>query len=152
MVDTQVILELGSGLDPSTIPGSECVHVDILPLRDVELVCDLNKTIPFRPDVFDEVIANDIVEHIFDVFRLMSEIYRVMKKKAKLRVRTTYWKSENAYTDPSHIHFFTEHSFDYFDPTTEFGRKYSFYTKTKFRIIERKLDGQEQQFVLEKID
>lgn len=149
----RMVLELGSGLAPHYSPDAEVVHLDKLPLHDVEIVCDLNTGIPLRADAFDEVIASDIVEHVLDVFGLMGEIHRVMKKKARLKVRTTYWKSENAYTDPSHLHFFTEHSFDYFDPNTEFGGRYSFYTKTKFRILDRHrtMDGQEQVFLLEKM-
>lgn len=147
----RMVLELGSGLTPHYPPDAEIVHLDKLPLHDVEIVCDLNMGIPLRADAFDEVIASDIVEHVLDVFELMEEIHRVMKKKARLKVRTTYWKSENAYTDPSHLHFFTERSFDYFDPNTEFGRKYSFYTKTKLRILDRHMNGQEQVFLFEKI-
>ena len=145
-----IILELGSGLNPHRSPDAEIVHLDKLPLPDVEIICDVSRGIPLRSEAFDEVIASDVVEHVLDVFRLMEEIHRVMKMKARLKIRTTYWKSKNAYTDPSHFHFFTEHSFDYFDPNTQFGRKYSFYTKTKFKILDRYMDSQEQVFLFEK--
>lgn len=117
----------------------------------VEIVCDLKRGIPFRSDVFDEIIAIDILEHILDVFALMAEIHRVMKMKAFLRIKTNYWKNENAYTDPSHLHFFTRHSVDYFDLTREFGKKYGYYTKAKFNILSQWMDGQEQIFVLQKM-
>ena len=51
-------------------------------------------------NAFDEAVGSGVVEHVLDVFELMEEIHRVMKKKARLTVRTTYWESENAYADP----------------------------------------------------
>ena len=146
-----LVLELGSGLAPYRNAKAEVIHIDRLALPDVEIVCDLRAGIPFRTNVFDEVRATDIIEHILDVLRLMEEIHRVMRSGALLHIRTTYWESKNAYTDPSHFHFFTEHSFDYFAPDTEFGRKYAFYTKAKFRILSQKLDRQEQVFLLQKL-
>lgn len=96
---------------------------------------------PFTDEQFDEVHALDVIEHLTDVIKTMDEIHRISKPGAKLFIRTCYWRSENAFTDPTHKHFFTLKSFDYFDPKTEFGKKYGFYSEKKWSIERKTIDG-----------
>ena len=44
----RMVLELGNGPAPHHSPGAEVVHLDGLPLHDVEVFCDLNSGIPSR--------------------------------------------------------------------------------------------------------
>lgn len=136
------ILHLGCGLKPyKPKEGEEVLHLDKLELPEVEIVCDLNNGIPLPSGQFDEVIAFDIVEHILDVFKLMEEIHRVLKPDGIVKIHTTYIGTEMSFTDPSHYHYFTLDSFDYFDFSTGFGKGYGFYTKAKFKILKKAVEG-----------
>jgi ubiquinone/menaquinone biosynthesis C-methylase UbiE len=44
--------------------------------------------LPFRNNVFDVVLALDVVEHLFDPMQFLNEIYRVMKENSILLLTT----------------------------------------------------------------
>ena len=58
--------------------------------------------------------------------------------------------SEQSYRDPTHFHYFTIDSFDYFDPQTELGREYD-YSEKKWLILNKATNGNELMFGMEKI-
>jgi len=41
---------------------------------------DVRKGLPYRSEMFDIVLATEILEHVFDTDALLSEIWRVLKK------------------------------------------------------------------------
>ncbi len=49
---------------------------------------DLEKGIPFRNEFFDVVVAGEIIEHLFDTGKFVSECRRVLKEGGKLIVST----------------------------------------------------------------
>ena len=132
----------------------ECTHVDKLPLQGIDVVMDIDKLEDwkqFKDNEYDELIAEDVIEHSFKVVEVMDECWRILKIGGKMRIRTSYWKTANSFCDPTHYHFFTEHSFDYWDASTEIGKKYGWYCKGRFKILRRQIDGQELVFELEKL-
>lgn len=46
--------------------------------------------LPFRDSVFDCVIASEVIEHIVDPLKLISELYRVVKKMGVIIITTPY--------------------------------------------------------------
>ena len=120
------VLNLGSGLKP--IPGA--VNVDITAATRPDVVHNLN-TVPWPFDVntFEEVIAKDVIEHLDDILVTMEEIHRIAKANAVVRVTVPHFSSANAFTDPTHKHYFGRSSFHYFTGENTF----SFYTKARFR-------------------
>jgi SAM-dependent methyltransferase len=153
------VLELGSGRSPYQEPNSEVIHLDMIPGPDIEVVMDLNTTaplfggkkLPFPNETFDHVRAFDIIEHVVFVVPLMEEIHRVLKDQGTLFIHTTNYKYPNAFRDPTHFHFFTLESFDYWDPSTPLGARYGYCANSKFKVLERKEDYQELAFTLQKI-
>ncbi|MCD6381657.1 MAG: methyltransferase domain-containing protein, partial [Candidatus Aenigmarchaeota archaeon] len=121
------ILELGSGKKPYLGKKDEkVIHLDIVKLPHVEIVHDLNKfPWPFKDNEFDEIRADNVIEHLDDLVKVMEEIWRILKPKGIVKVWVPYFAHPNAFTDITHKHFFTLHSFDYFDQRTEIGKKYS---------------------------
>lgn len=141
-------LSLGCGF----LKHDGAVTIDIRPEAKPDILHDLEKIPwPLRSIDFDVVYAIDILEHLYDVFPAMDEIHRVLKPGGILHIRTDYYKSENAFTDPTHRHYFTESSFDYCDPETFLGSKYPHYTKGKWKIKSKALDGQDQVFEMERL-
>src|SRR5215475_5545706 len=89
------------------------VNVDREAGPGVDVVWDLDRA-PWPWD-FNSVFtirAFDIFEHVDDPLLFMSEVYRVLEPGGSIHLRVNYWKNENAYTDPTHKRFCTEHTFD----------------------------------------
>jgi len=152
------ILELGPGIRPHLSDKDEIIHLDKAPLPHVEVVMDLNRLsplfggqkLPFPDESFDTILAIDIIEHVIDVVALMEELHRVLKPGGKLEIRTTNWKTANSFRDPTHYHYFTLESMDYFDPEKPLFKTYGHISKARFKVKEAREDGQEIIFQLEK--
>ncbi len=60
----------------------------------------------------------------------MEELYRILKKDALLRIYVPYFKSDGAFQDPTHLHYFTETSMDYYSIDFD----YNYYSKARYKI------------------
>ena len=69
----------------------------------------------------------------------MEEIYRISKNGAKVFITTGHFSGLDSFTDPTHKHFFTSRTFDYFIPGTALYNKYNYSTKAKFKKVSVKL-------------
>jgi ubiquinone/menaquinone biosynthesis C-methylase UbiE len=123
-VDT---MKLDMGCGTNKVPGA--IGVDRNRDTSADVICDVERTIPFRDDSFAEIHCRQLVEHVDDLVALMEEIHRVGRKGAKVIVEAPFYASMGAYSDPTHRRFITEHTFDYFTGST-----CSFYTRSRFRI------------------
>jgi len=115
-------LNLGCGREIA----SGYINVDRLPFSGVNVVCDLNNPLPFTSAAFGEIRCFDILEHVVDLIAIMAEIARVLQPGGLLIIRGPKWGSWNHMVDPTHYRGFLPESFDYFDPDTELGRRYSY--------------------------
>lgn len=133
-------LNLGSG--KTRFEGF--TNVDSYQYGDVDIVHNLNNIPwPFEDESIEEIIAQDILEHLYNTTDIMTEIWRILKpnRTIKIRVPNVLESQYMAFTDPTHVKYFTKNSFDYWDPNTEHGKKYSYYLKTNniFYIIDKKV-------------
>lgn len=104
-------LDVGCG--GRKLPGS--VGMDILALPPVDVVHDLNvMPWPFPSEHFDLVFLNHVLEHVGDVVKVMEEIHRVLKPGGRAVIQVPYFRCVDAYNDPTHTHFFTAHTLNYF--------------------------------------
>lgn len=93
-------------VDRVSLPGVQCVHnLDIGPW-------------PFVGDQADQILAKDIFEHVTDPILFMTECHRILKPGGALFILAPYYQGRDAYTDPTHKRFPTEHTFDYWIPGT----------------------------------
>lgn len=124
------ILDLGCG--KKKYPGS--VGVDISPESDADVIHDLNVfPYPFKGGEFEYVYADNVVEHLDDVIKVMEELHRITKNGATVKIIVPYWRSVYSCIDPTHKHFFTTMSFDYFVEGHKFSTLYK-YSKARFKI------------------
>lgn len=56
----------------------------------------------------------------------MEELYRVCKKDAIIYVEASYYSSRGAFRDPTHLHFISEGTFQYFEYPADYGGKMNF--------------------------
>ncbi len=128
---TKTKLHLGCG----HIIKEGWLNHDLVPLPGVDVVHDLRVfPWPFEDGQFEEVYADNVLEHLRDTVRTMEEIYRITKPGAKVFIGVPYWNSFEAWGDPTHERLFSEEIFEFFDPTTWRGKERSYYTNAKFRI------------------
>jgi len=119
-------LNLGCGKNRS-VP--EAMTVDINPQTGADIIHDLNRfPWPLSDNEFDIIYCTDILEHLDDLVKVMGEIYRIAKPFARVNIAVPHFSCANAYTDPTHKHFFGLFSFDYFTAQN----KWDFYTKIRF--------------------
>ncbi len=117
------ILHLGCG--KNKYPNS--IGVDINPEINADIIHDLNQfPYPFKNNQFSEVIAEHILEHLDNIPKVLSEIHRITMSDGRLIIISPHFTSMDSFTDPTHKHFFTSMSFDYFIPgTSHFKLRYS---------------------------
>jgi SAM-dependent methyltransferase len=79
----------------------------------------------------------NVLEHLPDTVKTMEELHRIMAHGGKLTVRVPYWNSPDMAGDPTHKVFFSESSFDFFDPTTRHGIERPYYSTARFKIARK---------------
>jgi len=114
--------------------------VDILPLDSVDIRHDLNSfPYPFEENSIEEIWMDQVLEHMENPMKVLEEIYRISKNKAKVTIGVPYFRSFYAVIDPTHKNFFGVYWFNYFDPNHAFSSKYS-YSPVKFNVKEIRFD------------
>lgn len=122
------VLNLGCGR--KRVNGA--VNLDVTPDTGPDVVHDLNsRPWPFAGDQFAEVLAHDVVEHLVDIIGTLEEIYRICRHGAVVRITVPHYSCSNAFTDPTHRHYFGRFSFGCVTDAHDL----SFYTRARF--IER---------------
>lgn len=132
-----ILLDLGCGM----AKRHGHIGIDRLTLPGVDVVCDLERKLPFADNSIDKVYSKSLLEHIEHFIPLMSEIYRILKPTGTFQVIVPHFSSPLGHSDFTHKRFFGYYSFDYFVPEKmQIGRRVpDFYTDFKFRILEKKL-------------
>jgi SAM-dependent methyltransferase len=92
------------------------VNVDISERADVTL--DLSKDrLPFEDNSVELVFSLHTLEHIPDYLFALGELYRVLRHDGVMLLKLPYATlTEYHLVNPYHLHDFSEHSFDFFDP------------------------------------
>lgn len=92
------------------------VNIDSRKIVNPDVVYDLEEGLPknFKDNSVSYIYASNILEHIRNLILLMEDIYRVCQNGATVEIYVPYYKSYHAFTDPTHVRFFTEDTFGYF--------------------------------------
>ncbi|MBM3247244.1 class I SAM-dependent methyltransferase [Candidatus Pacearchaeota archaeon] len=120
--------ELDIGCGKEKHPGA--VGLDMNPGINPDVVFEiaLGKLLPFPDNYFDRIWMQDILEHVDNVSWLLSEAHRVAKPNALILVRYPHFSSTNNFNDVTHVRRLGIRALEHFDPTREYGKKYSYYT------------------------
>lgn len=121
-------LKLNIGSGRTSYPGF--LNLDKTPLENVDIIWDLeNLPLPFETNSVSEIICEHVLEHVHNFLPLMEEFHRICKPNARIQIKVPYFRYEGAFRDPTHVCFFTEHTFIYFEEEYE----YSYYTTARFK-------------------
>jgi len=129
-------LNIGAGKDIK----KGFINHDIVDLPNIDLVFDLNYLPwPIENEKFDEIIANDVIEHLDDFMKTMEEIYRITKVDGVISLTVPYWNSVSTHIDPTHKRGFHEDTFKFFDPNSHYCKERGYYTHARFEVVSEKL-------------
>ena len=119
-------LNLGSGKDYR----SDCFNIDIDDSWFPDAVVDFGGLdlgpdgiavstqrfgdVQLRPGFFDRIIANDVLEHVPDLMRLMTNCLALLKTGGVFDINVPYDLSCGAWQDPTHVRAFNERSWLYY--------------------------------------
>jgi len=110
------------------------IGIDCNPKTCADVIHDLNVfPYPFEDSSFDEIYADNVLEHLGDLIKVLEELYRISKPNAIIRVDVPYFRAKWAFIDPTHKHFFTTGSFSYYDPEHIHNRLFP-YSNAKFKV------------------
>jgi SAM-dependent methyltransferase len=117
-------LNLGSGKDYR----AGWLNVDILDRSEPDLVLDLATplslpaTLPgcrggevrLEAGCLDRVYANNVLEHVPDLPRLMTNLLTLLKVGGELEIEVPHERAPTAWQDPTHLRALNEHSWLYY--------------------------------------
>ncbi len=114
------------------------VNCDVATSVKADKYFDLNVLpYPLPAECAEEIWMDNVLEHLDDIPKVMAELHRLLKPGGRLRILVPYGKTDWAMQDPTHKHFFTEASLNYFIE----GHPYNFYSDIRFKLHEARLYG-----------
>jgi SAM-dependent methyltransferase len=91
------------------------LNIDCIALPSVDVVVNLdNYPWPFESDAWENVVAHHLFEHLNDTVCAVRELHRILTPGGKAEVWVPHVAGWEAWSDPTHHHFFTRWSFEYF--------------------------------------
>jgi SAM-dependent methyltransferase len=98
------VLDVGCGF--AKFPGA--IGLDLSGETDADIVHDLDAfPYPIASDSFDQVLLQDVIEHVAEPIRVVAELARVTRPGGRIHLRTPHFSSILAYGDPTHRHYFS---------------------------------------------
>lgn len=119
-------INLGSGKDFR----EDYLNIDISGQWRPDIVADVSRAFPkngaeqfstrrfgditLTEGMFDEIICNDVLEHVADLVATMTNCLGLLKTGGQFRINVPYDLSHGAWQDPTHVRAFNEKSWLYY--------------------------------------
>lgn len=113
-----MMVKLNMGCGSQKMAGY--VGLDIRRDIGVNIICDLNKSIPIKSDTVDHIYTKSFLEHIDHFELLMKDFYRVLKPYGTVYIYVPHWTNPFYYSDYTHRRLFGLRTFDYFSPKGQY--------------------------------
>ena len=78
------------------------INIDCIKFKGVDRVCNLNERLPFKDNSVEEVVLQDIIEHIENVPKFLLNIWGICCPNAKIFIRVPHFTSRNVWSDLEH--------------------------------------------------
>ncbi len=115
------------------------------------MIHDLNSfPYPFDDNTFDEILASHILEHLQNFNKVVTELYRISKSNAIIRVYAPFFLNTKYFGDPDHKIPFSIRTFDNYEyignKRLKFYEKWklnhrtNYETGVKFEILEKRFN------------
>lgn len=93
------------------------VNVDRFRPNNVDGVfqlADLSQLFPWQDSSIEEIVADDIIEHLPNKIQTMNEIHRVLVPGGLVHIFVPTTDGRGAWQDPTHVSYWNRNSFLYF--------------------------------------
>ena len=102
-------------------PGKRAgfLGIDRFPMPGVDIVADLDKSIPLEDNSVDYLVASHSLEHFRDLPKIIHEIHRISKDRALVTVVSPYAATSLNLANPYHVQVFNEHTARFFTNAAE---------------------------------
>lgn len=131
--------KLNIGCGPDKKDGY--INIDYDSTFNPDIVRDIEKGLPFDDNSVDEIFCSHVLEHVKDLIFVMNEFWRVLKSGGKLFILVPPYDFEGAFSDPTHIRYFTPRTFEFF---TEKRLKWIWGYPSKIKCLFRMLEFKRQ--------
>jgi len=102
----------------------------------VDVTHNLNKfPYPFKDKSFDFVLMEHTLEHLNNPNRVIKELLRITKKNGIIKIVVPHFSHYGSFRDPTHKHYFSLDSIDYFKGFKVLSKKLSFSHNKILRIL-----------------
>jgi predicted SAM-dependent methyltransferase len=126
-------------------------RLDMNPRVNPDVIHDLNiSPWPFEDNTYDMVIMEHVLEHVDNVITTMEELHRITKKGGEIHIVVPYFRSKWAAIDPTHKHYFTSDTMNYFVEGHRLNELYT-YTDVKFTMNSQQFNLNIDQTLFQKI-
>jgi hypothetical protein len=126
---------LNLGVGKKNIDGA--IGVDIVATPECDVIANLDgASLPFAANSISTVYAYHVLEHINNLIPLMEEIHRICKEGALIHIEVPYFTCIGAFGDPTHVRFFTYHTFRFWEKTTD---QANWFSMARFTIVRRRI-------------
>lgn len=128
------------------------INVDLVSHKEGIVAQDLNKKDwghKFFPCT--EILAFDVIEHLNNAINFMDNCWDALAGGgygSSLNIKACGWQNPNYWVDITHKRAFDIRSFDYFDPDTDLGKRYGYYTKKKWKICSVEYDRRKNVLIV----
>ena len=107
-------MKLNMGCGFKKIPGY--INIDNSEICHPDKLLDVTDKLPFKDNEVEYIYADNLWEHIGTNFiDMVREWYRISRNGAVWRIIVPTVDTHAAFQDPTHVRFFCEETFDYFD-------------------------------------
>lgn len=127
------------------------INVDICPPKPFEydpwskttiMQADLREQWPWEDGSAEFILARDIIEHLPDKIFTMNEAWRVLQHGGQILIEVPTTDGTGAFQDPTHVSFWNEHSFWYYEKGNPYRERFyaAYGIKAAFKVLEHSLD------------
>jgi ubiquinone/menaquinone biosynthesis C-methylase UbiE len=117
--------------------------VDLVPPAD--FICDLTEDWPWPASSIEEILANDILEHLPNKRHTMNEIFRVLKPGGLARIGVPdATQGDGGFCDPTHVSFWSGSDFEYYE-AGNYARERKAFAESSYYGIKARFDVVEYQ-------
>jgi SAM-dependent methyltransferase len=89
------------------------VGLDLHPCEGADVVGNLTR-LPLLDDCAEEVLLDNVIEHVLDIPALLAEVRRVCRPGARVLILTPHFTSQASWRDPTHVHHLSYFSMEHF--------------------------------------
>ncbi|MFH1451635.1 MAG: methyltransferase domain-containing protein [archaeon] len=102
----------------------------------MDIYHNIEEGLPFEDNTFDYVFADNVLEHVKNIFFILDEINRICKNGAIIEIYVPHYSGMYSLKHLAHYRYYGVCSFDMLCGETFAGEKYN---KTEFKLLDEKL-------------